>query len=457
LSPDLARYLVQDFLKNSSTCVERLLEKLLTFKKSTSLDVKLYRFEGEEKREMRFSGERFFLRTSLEYSNPQLTVEEVQGIIAVRILEVCVRYFGERKMSSFDSGEIDEICDLLKTPPSGVIVPFILNADDVEADRYSMNPLRSSILKSGQSAFPAASVDVGRLEVDLGFLSKYEGTLISRKEIELIDHCLDRVSRSYLDFVDMVKYSQLSELSGIFGIDLCLPSLRLPLEALAAEGENGLMKSIIEKSHSDYASIETIYRFMGRSLKNRTTLLSVPHSARGFGSKRAARGKLHFTDHSLTAVTVGYRTAPLYPNAIDPEDVSVAEGNDSFTVDGSRLIDYSYSDTPSSPQFILYSLASPEDACLWHGIGSFGAKELVRSYTSTHMACVRGEVFRELIDNSKLAARIPLQFNLVPKGVWAHPIHNNIDASIGCVENLDELIKYGMWMEYLSPSEYLRA
>ena len=187
-------------------------------------------------------------------------------------------------MSSFDSGEIDEICDLLKTPPSGVIVPFILNADDVEADRYSMNPLRSSILKSGQSAFPAASVDVGRLEVDLGFLSKYEGTLISRKEIELIDHCLDRVSRSYLDFVDMVKYSQLSELSGIFGIDLCLPSLRLPLEALAAEGENGLMKSIIEKSHSDYASIETIYRFMGRSLKNRTSLLSVPHSARGFGS-----------------------------------------------------------------------------------------------------------------------------------------------------------------------------
>lgn len=457
LSLNLTRYLVQAFLRSSSACVDRLMETLLAFNKAASLNVKLYRFEGEEKREISFSGERFFLRTSLEYSNPQLTVEEVQGIIAVRILEVCAHYFRERKISGFDSGDIDEICELLRTPPSGVIVPFILNADDVEADRYSMNPLKSSILKSGQSAFPAASVDVGKLEVDQGFLSKYQGTLISQKEIELIDHCLDYVSRSYLDFVDMVKYNQLSELSGIFGIDLCLPSLRLPLEALAAEGEGGVIKSIIEESHSDYESIETIYRLMGRSLKNRTTLLSVPHSRKGFGSKRAARGKLHFTDHSLAAVNMRYKTTPLYPNAIDPEDVSVAEGDDSFTVDGSNLIDYNYSDTPSSPQFILYSLASPEDACLWHGIGSFGAEELVKSYTSTHMACVRGEVFRELIDSSKLAARIPLQFNLVPKGVWAHPVHNNIDASIGCVENLDKLVQYGMWIEPLFSNEYLRG
>ncbi len=456
LSPDLARYLVQDFLRNSSVSVERLLEKLLTFNRATSLDVKLYCFEGEEKREFNLSGEHFFLRTSLEYSNPQLTVEEVQGIIAVRILEVCAHHFREKEISGFDSRDIDEICELLKTPSSGVVMPFILNVDDVEADRYSVNPLKSSILKSGQSAFPAASVDVGKLEVDVGFLSKYEGALISRKEIELIDRCLDRVSSSYLDFVDMVKYDQLNELSELFGVDLCLPSLRLPLEALAAEGEDGIIKNIIEKSHSDYESIERIYRFMGRSLKNRTTLLSVPHSAKGFGSKRAARGKLHFADHSLAAVNVRYKTTPLYPNAIDPEDVSVAEGDDSFTVEGTRLIDYDYSDTPSSPQFILYSLASPEDACLWHGIGSFGAEELVRSYTSTHMACVRGKAFRELIDSGRLVARIPLQFNLVPKSVWAHPVHNNIDASIGSVEDPDKLVKYGIWIEYLSPNEYVR-
>lgn len=456
MSTDLAQGLVQDFLESSSDCVRVLLDKLSGFKGDVSRDVRFYLFRGKEKREVQFDGGHFFLRTSVEYSNPQLTVEEVQGIIAVRMLEVCGYFFKGRNVGDVGSREITEICELLRKPPSGVVVPFLLNADDVEPDRYSMNPLRSSILESGQSSFPVFSVTAEGLGIDRGFLSKYEGTLISREEIELIDDCLGYGSGSYTDMVDMVKYSQLGELSELFGINLCIPSLRLPLEVLAGEGLGGVVKRIIEGAHESCESIKGVYDFMGRSIKKRTTLLAVPHSPKGFGSKRAARGKLRFEGNSLTEVKVRYRTTRLYPNAIDPEDVSIAEGDDAFTVEGRNLVDYDYSATPTSPQFILYSLASPESACLWHGIGAFGAKELVRSYTSTHVACARGKVFKELVDESKLIARMPVQFNLVPGGVWAHPVHDNIDASIGCVENLEKLVKWGMRVEYLPAIEYVR-
>jgi len=456
MSLDLSQRLVKSFLESSLNCVERLLCRLSTFKRNVEGSVRLYRFKGEEKRETLLDRGHLFLRTSVEYSNPQLTVEEVQGIIAVRMLEVCGHYFKDRTLSEVDSRDIAEICELLRKPPSGVIVPFLLNADDVEPDRYSMNPLRSSIIRSGQSSFPAASVNTDGLEIDKDFFSKYEGTLISREEIELIDYCLNHVSGSYLDFVDMVKYTQLEELSELFGIDLCLPSLRLPLDILSVEARNGIINRIIEKSHEDYESIEKIYGFMGRSMKKRRTLLSVPHSVKGFGSKRAVRGKLYFKGDSLEKIRVRYRTTPLYPNAIDPEDISVAEGEDSFMVDGKSLTEYDYSETPSSPQFILYSLASPEDACLWHCVGAFGSRELVRSYTSIHLACARGKVFKELVEDSRLIARVPIQFNLAPGGVWAHPVHNNIDASIGCIEDLEKLVKWGMLVEHLPLSDYVR-
>ena len=54
------------------------------------------------------------------------------------------------------------------------------------------------------------------------------------------------------------------------------------------------------------------------------------------------------------------------------EDIAVAECEDSFTVTGEKLGDYSFSETPSSPQFFLYSIGSPEDAAIWHGVGAFG-------------------------------------------------------------------------------------
>jgi hypothetical protein len=436
--------------------LEVLKVRLSAFRGDGKGHVVMYRFEGDRKTKVQFDRKNFFLRASTEYSNPQLTVEDVQGIISIRLLETCGRYFVGRDTANIGSSDVIEICELLRNPPSGRLTPFLLNVDDVEPDRYSMNPLRSSILETGQSAFPAATVRVKDLRIDPVFFSKYEDTLISKKDIDLIDYYLNRGSDSYVDFADMVKYSQLRELSELFGIDLNLPSLRLPLGALSDEGKNGVIKSIIEASHRDYESIEKIYSYMGRSMKNRTTLLSVLHSKKGFGSKRAARGKIYFKDRSLDRIKVRYKPTLLYPNAIDPEDVSVADGEDSFIVEGDFLRDYSYSETPSSPQFILYSLASPEDACLWHAIGAWGSKELVRSYTSTYMASAEGRVFKDLVDDSNLVTRMPLQFNLVPKGVWVHPVHRNIDTSIGCVEDLTRLVEQGIWIENLSVEEYLR-
>ena len=111
-----------------------------------------------------FSDERFYLRGSVEYTNPQLTVEEVQGIVGTRLLETCANYFLERGLHEPDSGEVSAILELLHKPSQGYIVPFLLNTDDVEADRYSINPLKQSIVASGQSAFPAANIKTDQLK-----------------------------------------------------------------------------------------------------------------------------------------------------------------------------------------------------------------------------------------------------------------------------------------------------
>ena len=189
---------------------------------------------------------------------------------------------------------------------------------------------------------------------------------------------------------------------------------------------------------------------MGRSMTKRTTLLTIPHSKKGYGSKRAARGKLHFEDGKLLDVTVKYKTTKLYPNAIDPEDIAIAEADDSFTVTGEKLSDYSFSETPSSPQFFLYSMGSPEDATVWHGVGAFAAPQLLQSYSSARTACREGRLIKNLSQKYNIKVEVPLQFNLAPEGMWSHPIHRNIDASIGSVENLDDLAHRGMKLEYLS-------
>jgi hypothetical protein len=189
---------------------------------------------------------------------------------------------------------------------------------------------------------------------------------------------------------------------------------------------------------------------MGRSITKRTTLLTIPHSVKGYGSKRAARGKLYFSNSQLESVTVKYKDTLLYPNAMDPEDISIAKCEDNFTVSADKLFDYSFTQTPSSPQFFLYSIASPEDAALWHGIGAFAAPQLLQSYTQIRRVCKSGQLIRGLEEKFGLRVEIPLQLNLRPDSIWVHPTQRNIDASIGCVDNFADLARMGMRIDHLS-------
>ena len=363
---DYCKLLLDDFLKTSFSTVKVLVQGVEALKgQNSERKVTLFRYVKGKKVSFSFSDEHFYLRGSVEYTNPQLTVEEIQGIIGTRLLETCTNYFYERGIHQPDNSDIVALEELLKKPPQGYIVPFLLNTDDVEADRYSMNPLKQSIVDSGQSAFPAAYVKTDQLKIDEAYFKKYEGSLISKKEAELITESLEESEGSYLDLVDCIKYHQLKDLSVFFGMDLKLYTLRLPLSTLQAENKDGLLHYIIRESNHDYASIEEAYNCMGRSMKNRTTLLTVPHSQKGFGSKRAARGKLHFENGKLLDATIKYKTTPLYPNAMDPQDIAVAVCDDSFTVPGEKLVDYSFIETPSPP-FFFYSISSPYYFTIFH-------------------------------------------------------------------------------------------
>ena len=455
MSSNLGKLVLEDFLKNSGLCIQAIVEELRRFEADKSRKVHFLEVMKGQVKYTVFDGDHFFLRSSVEYSNPQLTLEEVQGIIAARLVEVCGNYLYLRESREISMEDVTEIRKMLEEPSRGRIVSFLLNTDDVEPDRYSLNPLRESLVESGQSAFPSASVKRDSLKIDEKFVKKYEGSLISRSEVELIEYCLADCGNSYVNMVDAVKQEQLKMLSESFGIDLCLPILRMPLKILEEENTNGLLHHIIRETHRDYESIEHVYNCMGRSMKNRTTLLTVPHSKKGFGSKRAARGKIYFEGTKMKNIQVTYQTTPLYPNDIDPKDISIAKAEDQFTIEGDRFVNYDFKETPSSPQFILYSLGSPEHATIWHGIGESGAAQLVKSYTSVRLACVREAMIKDL-EKYGITPKIPLQLNLVPENMWIHPTHRNIDASIGSVKNLEDLAKLGMRVESLSTHEYAR-
>ena len=455
MSSNLGRIILKDFLENSRPCIQAVVEGLRQFRLGKRKEVHLFEVMKDQVKDTIFHGDSFFLRSSVEYSNPQLTLEEVQGIIAARLIEVCGKYFYLHKLLDASREDMAEMCEMLEDPATDRIFPFLLNTDDVEPDRYSVNPLKESIVESGQSAFPSAFVKTDGLAIDEKFLRKYEGSLISRSEVERVEYYLTNCRNSYVNMVDSVKQEHLKMLSESFGIDLSLPIMRMPLEILKKENPNGLLHRIIGETHRDYESIEHVYNCMGRSMKNRTTLLTVPHSKKGFGSKRAARGKIHFDGKRLRSIQVNYQTAPLYPNDIDPKDISIAEAEDQFTVEGDKLINYDFKETPSSPQFVLYSLGSPEDATIWHGIGESGAIQLVKSYTSVHVACVKDAMIKDLAKYG-IAPKIPLQFNLVPEKMWTHPVHRNIDASVGSVRNLEDLARMGMRVECLSTYGYAR-
>ncbi len=457
LPADICETIVENFLRDSKECIKALAREAGSFKENSTTKAQLYFFRNGEMNKILLEGSHFFLRASVEYSNPQLTVEEIQGIIATRLLECCSNYcckFEERELSSVD---VDEICEILKKPCQGPIVPFLLNTDDIEPDRYSINPLRESIVNSGQSAFPASKVTTEQLKIDQKFVQKYEGTLIARGEVEQISRYLERCNNNYMDMIDAVKYEQLEKLSESFGIHLPIYSMRIPLSSLEREKSSDLLHQIVKETHKDYESIECIYKCMGRSVKNLTTLLTVPHSEKGYASKRAARGRIYFDGIKLKKVKVTYRTTLLYENGIDPSDISSAKADDRFIVEGNKLIDYDFKETPSSPQFFLYSLASPENAVVWHGIGEFGASELLKSYTTTRLACGKDLLVKDFHVKFGLTTKLPLQFNLMPRYMWVHPKHRNIDASIGTVDDLRELMNFGMKVEHLPTERYIRS
>ena len=244
---DYCRLLLEDFLKTSFSTVKVLVEGATTSKgQNSNRKVTLFRYVNGKKVSFPFSDERFYLRGSVEYTNPQLTVEEVQGIIGARLLETCANYFYEHGFREPDDSDVAALVELLKKPTQGFIVPFLLNTDDVEADRYSMNPLKQSIVDSGQSAFPAANVKTDELKIDEAYCKKYDGSLISQKETELIAESLRDCNGSYLDLVDSIKYSQLKDLSVFFGMDLSLFTLRMPISTLKTETKDGLLHYIIK-------------------------------------------------------------------------------------------------------------------------------------------------------------------------------------------------------------------
>src|SRR5512140_2269826 len=140
---DYCRLLLEDFLKSSFPTVKVLVEGAIGSKgQNSNRKVTLFRYVNGKKISFTFSDERFYLRGSVEYTNPQLTVEEVQGIIGTRLLETCANYFYEHGLRQPDNGDVARLEELLKKPTQGYVVPFLLNTDDVEADRYSINPLK---------------------------------------------------------------------------------------------------------------------------------------------------------------------------------------------------------------------------------------------------------------------------------------------------------------------------
>ncbi len=449
--PENCYLLLKSFLAKSMPAVKALTEGAQNHKTiKTNRKVTLFRFVDGKKQSIEFRDDHFYLRSSVEYTNPQLTVEEVQGVIGTRLLQTCANYYLEKGIREPTEDDYRALSEELKKPPEGYILPYLLNTDDVEADRYSMNPLKQSLVDSGQSAFPVANISNSQLKIDQAYVNKYEGSMISKGEAELITAELQRTD-NYMDFVDSVKAVQLKWLSDLFGMELNMYALRMPISTLKAENKSGLLHYIISESHKSYESIEEAYKCMGRSMNKRTTLLTIPHSKLGFGSKRAAHGRLHLgSNEELRDIEVTYKTTELYPNAMDPQDVAIAKCSDKVTVLGEKLSDYSFAETPSSPQFFLYSLGSPEDAAVWHGIGAFGSSGLIQSYVSARNACKNGRLISGLTEKYGVRLEIPLQLNLAPDGMWSHPIHRNIDASIGSVKDFDDLVGRGMWLEHLA-------
>ena len=109
LSSNLNRRILEGFLETSMVVVEKIVGELDKFKREKGRKIRLFYFKDNKMRKIEFHGEQFFLRSSVEYSNPQLTVEEVQGIIAARLIEVCGNYFDVYDSKKVTKGDVKEL------------------------------------------------------------------------------------------------------------------------------------------------------------------------------------------------------------------------------------------------------------------------------------------------------------------------------------------------------------
>lgn len=447
--------LVAHFVEESRGAIRHLYLAARAHKGTDELQPDFYTFNKHQKKSFDAPAGCYFLRTSTEYSNPQLALFDLQGILTSRLLESTACFMLAHETPEIKQQDYAEIVERLALPPSGLITPFLLNTDESEPDRYSMNPFRDSIVTSGQSAFPSYNVRMNGLKLDPNFVSKYKDTLITEQEAAWIEDArLQFSSDLYIDFIDSVKYDQLQNLSEQTGIHLTIPAMRMPLTRMKDSVYGPHLKRIIEREHQDYETLRRLYRLIGRNIrKHKTLLLTVPHSSSGLGSKKAGRGRLILEGEKFTGITVQYTTTPLYPNEIDPSDPATAQADEEVYVESSRILDYDYEVTPSSMQFAIYGMLSPEDAAIWHGIGEFQGEEVVKSYISVHEACVTEQLFSEM----PIPCRgTPSQFDLDGANLMRHPNHGNTDASIGTVPDLGALITKTTRLDVLPVENYIR-
>ena len=112
---DLCRMLTEHFLNNSWTSVKALVERVSVNPPNNGRSkVTFFRFSDSRRETKAFDREHFFLRGSVEYANPHLTIEEIQGIIGVRLLETVANYFFAFGLHKPEERDVAEICDRLK-------------------------------------------------------------------------------------------------------------------------------------------------------------------------------------------------------------------------------------------------------------------------------------------------------------------------------------------------------
>jgi hypothetical protein len=435
----VARELLAAFHDSSWPSVEALVAARRSPHERSTARPALFYFHNGRREAVPIRRDQFLLRTSVEYANPQVTLEELQGIVLARLLAVSAEFAEAHADRRPVAADLPELARRLEERPRDRIVPFVLNVDDIEPDRYSVNPMRASIVRSGQSARAVADVRTEELSVDGEFVDRYRGKLVADRDVQAVrDELSSASTRSYLDLVDRVKYRQLEEASTLLGIDLAIPALRMPLTSLREGGASDALPTLVAAAHRDVPTLRQLYGLFGREFgRRKTTLPAVPHGPGGEASKRLVRGKVVVDGDRITDLEVRYQSGPLYPNEIDPADVARGEASAAFHVDPGRMQSYDFRTTPASPQFALYMLASPEDGAIWHGVGKYAGIQIVETYTAFHRA---SRATGRFLDVPVDCPADPPQFDLVAEGMLCHPEWKNIDASIACVESLPSLL-----------------